>query len=369
MSTAREPINLGILTHDFYPFVGGLGRYIYDIYYKGFIGQEGMNVKFISACRNKLRGNLEIFHFTKYFGKHILFSIFVNCVLDIFIRKHKFNILNVFSGPGGVFLLRKPRGVKLIVTACHTYYQQSQVKREKWKRVFIPLERRTLRLADKIIAISPSTKKVLVDYYGLDVQGVEIVTPCVDTEKFYPLRNTDKIEKSLLFVGRLEIRKGIDFLVRVMSKVVEKDKDIKLYIMGDGVLKPWIEEFTEKHGIKENVKLLGFVPELRINEWYNKVQAVVVPSVFEGFGITAIEAMACRVPIIAVNTEGLCDVVKDRKTGVLVDRKIGPFADQIIRVLNNREMIDEMGEAAYWEVIHKYACRNKTNELIRIITL
>jgi glycosyltransferase involved in cell wall biosynthesis len=132
----------------------------------------------------------------------------------------------------------------------------------------------------------------------------------------------ERIPSSALFVGRLDTRKGFPFLLDAWRQVVARHPEAKLYVLGSGPLRHKADEYLSRHGISSSVEFLAHQPEAELAGWYNRVQVVVVPSVFEGFGLAALEAMACGTRVVATDVDGLRDVVTRREYGALA-----PFGD------------------------------------------
>jgi glycosyltransferase involved in cell wall biosynthesis len=360
---------IGVLTFDFYPFRGGIGRHIYDVYYQGLNKEEGFNVKIISPCENDLSNNLVYYNLLRKnnkLGKNISFSFLISPRINSIIKREKIDILNVHAGPGGIILFSKPR-VKTIVTAHHTYFQQiSHLRRQWWKRAFIPLEKRTYQLADKIIAVSLETKNVLINNYGIPQEKITVIPNCINTKKFKPLKRVKILPKSLLYVGRLDKRKGIDWLLKTMAKIVIKDPEIKLYIGGEGKLKNWISNFIDTHDLNENVKLLGFIPDNELNEWYNKAEVFIMPSRFEGFGITALEAVSTNTKLISTPIPFLnqLDIVKNKFIYIVEYEDENKLINSVFRMLSVKNDF-----SIYKKIRKRYSKKSVVHSTKKIYTL
>ncbi|MBN2880928.1 glycosyltransferase family 4 protein [Candidatus Woesearchaeota archaeon] len=294
-------MKLGIFTDDFYPFIGGIGRHIYDLYYKN----SKIYCIVFSPSDKKLKNHVIIkpsFH-SKL--KNIATGLFFQRNAEKLIHKYQLSKLNIHCGPGGIFFLKRV-SIPVIATCHHTYWQQSHyIKSQFWKRIFIPFEKKTYQLADKIICVSGDSKNILVEKYNINKNKIVVIPNGVDTKQFYPMKNIKKIPNSLFYIGRLDKRKGIDFLVKSMPDIVKKNSKKVLYIGGKGKLMRPLQKFVTKNNLTNNVKFLGFIPDNKLNEWYNKMELVIVPSIFEGFGITVIEAMAAGTPVIGSNVDGI----------------------------------------------------------------
>jgi len=324
----------GIVTDDFYPWVGGMGRHVYEL----SIRMPPEQFYIFSPCNNNLKNHIRLTPAFHKKGKNLALSFWLNRNTDRIITEYNLSKLNIHCGPGGLFLLRDI-GIPVIATCHHTYWQQSHyIRSQLWKKFFVPLEKQTYQLADKIICVSQDTRDILVRYYHIPSKKMLVIPNGIDTSIFFPIPGIKKIPNSLLFVGRLDKRKGIDFLAEAMPFVKEKIKTAKLYIGGTGKYESKLRQYVIKKNLSDHVEFLGFIPDNELNYWYNRVQCAIIPSVFEGFGFTAAEAMAAGTAVIATNTDGLKSIVKDNTNGFLVRYgAVNELSDKIIFMLNDRE--------------------------------
>lgn len=183
---------------------------------------------------------------------------------------------------------------------------------------------------------SVSTQRIMLRHYGVSRDRCETIPVGVDQDRFFPL-NLERIPSSLFFLGRLELRKGIDFLIRAIPMVKDRLGDIQLFVGGEGVLRSSLEDFIKQNNLEGNVHLLGTMDDSSLNERYNRVSVVIVPSVFEGFGLTVIEAMACSTPVIATDVDALRDVIEDGVNGFLVPyNDVEALSDKILYLLKSK---------------------------------
>ena len=326
-------MTLGLFSDDFYPHIGGIGRYVTEIASR--LPENKLLI--FSPCENKLSNHIQIkapFH-DKF--RNLSFSCWLHQNVEHLIHKHHLSRINIQCGPGGLFLLKK-LNIPVIATCHHTWWQQSHyIHSQFWKKIFVPFEKQTYRLADRIICDSNDSKNILISKYNIPPVKMVVIPIGVDTHKFCPITNIKKIPNSMLFVGRVEKRKGADFLIRAMPLVAKKIPEVRLFVGGTGKELPKLRRYLKEVKVEKNVEFLGFIPENKLNEWYNKVQCVVVPSMFEGFGLTAIEAMAVGTCVVATKVDALKEIVEDDVNGFLVEyNDVHSLSDKIIYLLGDK---------------------------------
>jgi glycosyltransferase involved in cell wall biosynthesis len=257
-------------------------------------------------------------------------------VIEKLINNYDLDLVHFQGGPGGLFVLKKP-SVPLIYTVHHTYYQQARyIRSQGWKKILYQWEKLGYQRSNYIMCDSDSTQRIVLRHYGVRGIPCESIPVGVDKNRFFPL-GLERIPNCLFFLGRLESRKGIDFLIKTIPIIKERLRDIQLFIGGDGLLKPHLDNFIKTNNLENNVHLLGTIADSALNEWYNKVSVVIIPSVFEGFGLTAIEAMACGTPVIATDVDALRDVIEDGENGLLVPyNDIEALSTKILYLLKNQ---------------------------------
>jgi len=175
------------------------------------------------------------------------------------------------------------------------------------------------RKADMIIADSVNTKKDLMGILKIPEDKIEVVYLAV-SEKFHPNHEKKDIEKALrrykitqpylLHVGTLEPRKNLEFLVKVFSKVVSSNPNFHLVITGK---KGWyykgLFNLVQKLNLDQKVIFTGYVQDEDLPYLYAGARAFVFPSLYEGFGLPPLEAMACGCPVVSSDTSSMPEVI------------------------------------------------------------
>lgn len=273
-------------------------------------GLADQNLLFFSPALNSLPGHIQIRFRPIALIKQAGVSLWLHFNCSRIVARHRLEQLNVHSGAGGVLLARSAP-VPVIVTCHHTYWQQyTYIKSQFWKRIFRPFENRTYSLASHIVCVSQDTKRALVEHYGVPDGKISVIYNAIDEKRFFHL-GTDKLPHSVLYVGRIDKRKGIEFLIRSMPLVRQRIPEVHLYVGGKGVYLERMKALVRRLGLEENVEFLGFVPDEQLNQLYNQVQCVVVPSMFEGFGITVIEALAAGTRVVGTDVDGIRETLND----------------------------------------------------------
>jgi alpha-1,3-rhamnosyl/mannosyltransferase len=200
----------------------------------------------------------------------------------------------------------------------------------------------SLRRARRVIAVSETTRRDLLEVYGVAPERVVAVPNGVGT-RFQPVadaraeveRRFALAEPYLLFVGALQPRKNAPALVAAYARLVRKGAEPLLVLAGnDRGGGDQVRAAIADYGLEARVRLLGYVSEPDLPALYSAAEALVFPSLYEGFGIPALEAMACGVPVAASSTTGLGEAVGD--AAVTFDpSSVGAIAEAVERLLDD----------------------------------
>jgi len=168
------------------------------------------------------------------------------------------------------------------------------------------------RHARRLIAISESGRRDIHDCYGVPLERIDVVVPGVDAA-YRPLpsddvaafrRRHDLPERFLLHVGTLQPRKNISVLLAALARLNRPDLPLVL-VGGKGWLYETLFGQVAALGLAERVRFAGYVADDELPLWYNAAAALVFPSLYEGFGLPIVEALACGTPVIAANSSSL----------------------------------------------------------------
>lgn len=157
-------------------------------------------------------------------------------------------------------------------------------------------------------------------------------------------------------VARLSEEKGLDVLLKAFVIVRKKLPDVHLLIVGDGTQKDYLQKLAANLGIANSCTWLGRLPWSEAMGYLGLMDIVVVPSRFEGFGLAAIEAMACKKPVVASNVDGLAEIIQDGKNGFVVDvADVKGFVEKIITLLKDEPQRKKIGQVARKHVVDNYS--------------
>lgn len=214
------------------------------------------------------------------------------------------------------------------------------------------LLRQSAQRADKVIAISESTKRDLVEHLKVNESKIVVIHLAAD-KAYYRSTNPGMInttrkkysegKKFILYVGTLEPRKNLPRLIKAYNKVrLETRLKHKLVIAG---MKGWMYDsiFQTVHNLnlEKDVIFTGYVPQEELPALYSAADLFVYPSLYEGFGLPPLEAMACGTPVITSNTSSLPEVVGD--AGTMVNpHSVDELAQAIYKVLTDEKLRSDM---------------------------
>lgn len=235
---------------------------------------------------------------------------------------------------------------------------------EKESPFRIETEKRIVAFANRIVIATPAEKEQLISNYEADEKKLVIIPPGVDTTRFYPIPEDEARAVigvpsgncMILFVGRIEPLKGIETLLRAIALMLQTEEisecNYYLAIIGgepDGNADDMNSEMTRLQklsrelGIHDTVIFLGKQSQETLPYYYSAAQVVVVPSLYESFGMVALEAMACGVPVIASQVGGLPYLVQDGKTGyVIPDGNPEILKQRLMQLIEAPALRDEM---------------------------
>jgi len=160
-------------------------------------------------------------------------------------------------------------------------------------------------------------RKHFTIYNAIDISKITEITDGVDRNE---LRNSLGVKDQPVvgIVGRLAHQKGHSVLLDAFTEVVKKCQAAMLLIIGDGPDKAELQEKTDRLGLDRHIRWLGALPQEEVFRLYTALDVLVMPSLYEGFGLTAVEAMAASLPVVGTRVDGLSEIIEDGVTGYLL---------------------------------------------------
>jgi len=246
--------------------------------------------------------------------------------------------------PAGI-AAAKATGKPLVV---HVHSTECDRSGENLNQNIYDIERRGMHLADKVIAVSNYTKNIIVRRYGVDPKKVKVVYNGVERDEGgsnpFSYTPSGKMDKIVLFLGRITMQKGPEYFLMAAKKVLEKMDNIKFVMAGDGDMTNRMVEFAAYLGIGHKVLFTRFLQGIDVDRAYQMADLYVMPSVSEPFGIAPLEALKHKVPVLVSKQSGIAEALTHALKVDFWD--IHQMANKIVAVLKYptlSRMLQEMG--------------------------
>lgn len=279
-------------------------------------------------------------------------------------------------GAEGLCYCLHPRA-PLVIRLSTPLAQVSRLKGERSTRLGLRLacflEAIPVRRCARIIANSKFIAKYCSDLYRVPNARQMLIPHGIPVPTYPPLKNlTDTKTVTILYVGRLEKRKGIDRLLQAIPKVIGSAPQCEFVIAGADIgeapqgktYREYFESFATPAARKATT-FLGYVEEKALSQLYANCDIFVAPSLSESFGLIYLEAMAQAKPVVAFRTAGVPEVVAHNETGILVELDdIDELANALIRLTEDVETRQRMGRCGYARVRTRFTAKRMVEETV-----
>ena len=215
-----------------------------------------------------------------------------------------------------------------------------------------------------VIVCSGSMKNDTQLQFRVPGEKIWVIPIGIDQRRFDRSPNRDVIrsrygvgrdERLLLFVGRLTSQKGCEYLIRALPSI-SKHHNVKLLIVGDGYMRQELERIAASTSDGWRTKFLGFLQDSDLTDLLLCSDVMVIPSVYEPFGVVALEGMAAGVPVVASNIDGLAEIVKHEENGILAfPRDSSSISWAVSRILTDRTNTARLVENAKRDVASRFS--------------
>lgn len=231
---------------------------------------------------------------------------------------------------------------KRFVVSTHFHGVGHSVFRDSLIRLFKPIGKRALKKADCIIAVSEYEKSLLIKQFRLDPEKIVVIPAGVDFSEFKGLKRRKRGFRSILYVGRLEAYKGVQYLVEVLPKL---PSNVVLEIVGKGLLRPFLEKRAQELGVHRRVRFYQDLPRRELLQLFVDADVFVLLSRYEAYSLVVAEALAAGTPCIVANTSALSEWVDGESCfGVDYPLKLVELANVINYVLRKNDHGDAVSQ-------------------------
>jgi mannosylfructose-phosphate synthase len=230
-------------------------------------------------------------------------------------------------------------------------------------------EKRVFRSVVAQTATTAIQKDLFRKYYQFSTEKIDVIPPGVNIHVYNPEETQEDVNLSvpdryIFCISRIDANKGHDYLLHAFNIVKQRIGDVHL-VIGGGSPKPKqveldvkasMRKIISRYGMQDRVDIIGYVPDELMAPYYRKAELFVLPSKFEPFGMTALEAMACGTPVIASNLGGIKENFTSGTDGLLVDpSNREELAKAMIQLLEDRTLTQSIGEAGHRAAVEKFS--------------
>ncbi|MDQ5832651.1 MAG: glycosyltransferase family 4 protein [Actinomycetota bacterium] len=239
-----------------------------------------------------------------------------------------------------------------VVTIHATEYGRHQGWVDKHPQSYIHgVEQWMANRAERVITCSSYMREHVADIYGLEESRIAVIPNGIDPSELVPVDDLDTLrsrfaqhhEKLVLLVGRLVYEKGFQLALEALPGLIERVGNVRFLVAGSGTAEAELHAQASQLGLDEHGMFLGWIGDDVLHSLYRIADLTVVPSIYEPFGLVALEAMASGCPCLVADTGGLREVVPNEDVGLRFrSRDPSSLASMAERLLTDEELRDRL---------------------------
>jgi len=284
-------------------------------------------------------------------------------------QREPFDLVHDNQGLGIGLLLMKSFGVPVVATIHHPLsidvrnaVAQAESPIEKVRRLVyhypIFMQEFVARRLDKIITVSEASASMVELAFDIPRAQMKVIYNGIDTEMFRPLK-VSKERNSVIYVGNSEDRnKGAAYLLQALRHLRDSTDYRLVFVDRPRQQLKLAPRLLRRYGLSTRVRFTGRLSTPELVRHYCRAQMSVCPSLYEGFGLPAAEAMACGLPVVATTGGALPEVVEDGVTGILVPpADPRALADAMDTFMRDAQLRRRMGQAGRQRILEKFSWR------------
>lgn len=254
----------------------------------------------------------EHFMFTGKYGKDLMTEVSRYALIaSVIAGSNHFDVIHAhdwLTYPAGI-AAKKISGKPLVVHVHATEFDRSG---ENINQNVYDIERKGMEAADRVITVSNYTRQIVIDRYGINPDKVITVYNAVEPPEDNIIVEAKKHikEKVVTFLGRVTFQKGPDYFVEAAYKVLQKDKNVRFVMAGQGDMLNRMIKRVAQLRISDRFHFTGFLKGLDVDRMFALSDVYVMPSVSEPFGISPLEALRSNVPVVISKQSGVSEILK-----------------------------------------------------------
>ncbi len=293
-------------------------------------------------------------------------SIIKNEKIDVM---HSNNFAPALAGSILSVLTRRPHITTIhdVFSLCGKQYWKLWGKQNDVSKISVFLapffEKLILKLTHKAIhTVSDTTKRDLIEFGAK--KPIYVIPNCIEIKD---VKYTKAIPFQFVYIGRLVFYKNIEVAIEAISIAKKKFPEINLVIAGDGPHRKNLERLVNDLCVQQNVKFAGYVSDQEKEKILANSQALVFPSLCEGFGIVVLEAFSQKKPVLVSNIHPLSDIVTNGITGFVLDpNDENQWAKALTDIIENPQKSQNMGDMARQELEKKFSFKNMKQGILEM---
>jgi glycosyltransferase involved in cell wall biosynthesis len=274
-------------------------------------------------------------------------------------------------------------GLPLVTTLHHPITSDLRIAlsaaRNPWERLlirrwhsFLRMQTKVVRRLRNVVTVSDRSRQDIARDFGLQPAGISLVYNGIDTEVFRPLEGVERNPLRLMATCSADAPlKGLRYLLKAHARLLREFPDLELLLVGKPRPGGQTEKLIRRLGIADHIRFVSNISTEQMVRYYAEASVAVVPSVYEGFGLPAGEAMACGVPVVSTDGGALPEVVGD--AGVIVPARdaeaLALAIADLLREPERREALSRQGRQRIEELFCWQVCaRQMTDYYRQVIT-